>query len=68
MACDLLFEENCWLGCLNPFGKLGKAKKVAKKLPNCGGRNSFPAGTLVETENGKKPIDEVEIGEKVRGE
>ena len=40
-ACDLLFEENCWLGCLNPFGKLGKANKMAQKLPSCGRKKSF---------------------------
>jgi len=61
-ACDLLAEDNCWLACLNPFGKMRKAKKG---MPKCGGRNSFPAGTLVETESGKKPIEEVKIGEKV---
>jgi hypothetical protein len=40
----------------------------AKKVRDDGGScqlNSFPAGTLIHTEKGLKPIEEIKIGEKV---
>ncbi|WP_198299671.1 polymorphic toxin-type HINT domain-containing protein [Tumebacillus avium] len=37
-----------------------KVAKVAKKTCNC-----FPEGTLVETEDGPKPIEEIQTGDKV---
>ena len=46
-------------------GKL--LKMFSKKKPNCGACpcNSFTSDTLVETENGLRPINEIKIGDKV---
>jgi len=55
-------------GC-NPFSKLKLAKKVSKMANGMGdcflGRNSFSADTLVHSEEGKKPISEIKVGDKV---
>ncbi len=68
-ACGFV-ENNCWSSCLNPLNwggrrpKLGKPRKSSPPescpLPNC-----FSAGTLVHTEEGLKPIEEIQISEKV---
>ncbi|TCP52650.1 intein/RHS repeat-associated protein [Tumebacillus sp. BK434] len=46
---------------------LDKAATIERKLDDvpigCG--NCFTAGTLIETENGKKPIEEIDVGDKV---
>ncbi len=69
MACGF-YEGNCWTSCLNPFNwfrrgpKLGKPRNKSPKPGACQ-LNSFPAGTLVLTEEGLKPIEEIKIGDKV---
>jgi RHS repeat-associated protein len=69
LACGF-YEGNCWTSCLNPFNwfrrgpKLGKPRNKSPKPGTCQ-LNSFPAGTLVLTEEGLKPIEEIKIGEKV---
>ncbi|RKZ78238.1 MAG: hypothetical protein DRR16_28050, partial [Candidatus Parabeggiatoa sp. nov. 3] len=69
-ACGFV-ENNCWSSCLNPLNwgggrrpKLGKPRKAAPPQ-GCPTLNSFPAGTLVHTEKGIKPIEDIQIGEKV---
>jgi len=74
-ACGFV-EDICWTSCFNPFNwggrksKLGKPKKKSPKpksdpCPLKLKRNSFPAGTLVLTDEGLKPIEEIKIGDKV---
>ncbi|MEK8018880.1 MAG: RHS repeat-associated core domain-containing protein [Candidatus Parabeggiatoa sp.] len=68
-ACGFV-ENNCWRSCLNPLNwgcrrpKLGKPRK-ASPPESCPIGNSFPAGTLVHTEEGLKPIEEIKVGDKV---
>jgi len=68
-ACGFV-ENNCWSSCLNPLNwggrrpKLGKPRKSSPP-ESCPLPNSFSAGTLVHTEEGLKPIEEIKIGEKV---
>jgi len=50
-------------GC-NPFSKWKKVSKVVEGA-QCVLGNSFVAGTLVHTDQGVKPIEEVKVGEKV---
>ncbi len=50
-------------GC-NPFSKWKKVSKVVEGV-QCVLGNSFVAGTLVHTDRGVKPIEEVKVGEKV---
>nr|WP_240927233.1 polymorphic toxin-type HINT domain-containing protein [Paenibacillus thiaminolyticus] len=51
---------------LNPFGKVLKIikaeSKIGKLLLKC---NCFTAGTKVLTDEGEKPIEEIEVGDKV---
>jgi len=51
-------------GC-NPFSKWKKVSKVVEGA-QCVLSNSFVAGTLVHTDQGMKPIEEVKVGEKVK--
>ena len=68
-ACGFV-ENNCWSSCLNPLNwggrrpKLGKPRKSSPP-ESCSLPNSFSAGTLVHTEKGLKPIEDIQIGEKV---
>ncbi len=49
----------------NPFSKWKKLSKVVEGA-QCVLGNSFVAGTLVHTDQGLKPIEEVKVGEKVK--
>jgi len=51
-------------GC-NPFAKWKKVSKVVEGA-QCVLGNSFVAGTLVHTDRGLKPIEEVKVGEKIK--
>jgi RHS repeat-associated protein len=72
IACGFA-ANNCWTSCLNPLNwggrrpKMGKPrKKSPKSKPDaCPFKNSFPAGTLVHTKDGLKPIEEIKVGDKV---
>jgi RHS repeat-associated protein len=78
IACGFA-ANNCWTSCLNPLNwggrrpKMGKPRKKGKGKNNSGSNencgcqqlNSFPADTLVHTENGLKLIEEVKVGDKV---
>ena len=48
------------LAAVKPAKILSKAKKIFKKAPCC-----FVAGTLVETKDGLRPIEELEVGDFV---
>jgi RHS repeat-associated protein len=52
------------MGC-NPFSKWKKVSKVVDGA-QCVLGNSFVAGTLVHTDQGLKPIEEVKVGETVK--
>jgi len=48
---------------LSKLGKVGGTlSKVARKLPDCG---CFVAGTLIFTDAGQKPIEQIEVGDVV---
>lgn len=53
--------EGCAFGMIGGvLGELGGAGRAASRLCNC-----FPAGTTVETDQGAKPIEDVEVGDRV---
>ena len=50
-------------GAMDVVSIAGGAKLASEKIPYC-----FVAGTLVTTEDGQKPIEEIQIGDKVLSE